>query len=326
MRRVGPTRRLFALLLDPEVVETQEAGELHADLAVLGVDPADAIAMAKRLAECAPSPAVTLLARLAESDRSVDDGQSTSPEAHPIPQEGMMDLAAKELSSRSASPYRFGRTRPPRVSRRWIYGLGAAAASLAMVTSLNLISPVGCYWPFSLFHPSRECGPLAISNGPALVALSIVDSGRVPVALRNVDLRHADLPEVLDEALAAAAGRQIVALFSVRHPDGTLSDSALLVKALPAGIGWSGPSEVTFAETPEGLLAELERQRDELSRRLGDKDNKVIGLQREIEALRRHIRSTDNSTVSPGNLEALEEITGSLPDDLVVIDLPPRSN
>src|SRR4030095_10600902 len=140
MKHEGPTRRLFALLLDPDAVETQAIGDVREDLAVLGIDPADAVAMAERLAARAPSPAVKPLAGLAESDLEVDEGQGRSAPDHRL---------------RQARPAKV--PRPARVPRRWIYGLGAAAASLALVTLLNLIGAFGCSWPWPLLASSREC-------------------------------------------------------------------------------------------------------------------------------------------------------------------------
>src|SRR5262249_58941486 len=61
-------RRLLALLVD-EAIETEPMAEVRADLAALGLDPARAIALARRLATGATaSPAVALLDKVAVAE------------------------------------------------------------------------------------------------------------------------------------------------------------------------------------------------------------------------------------------------------------------
>ena len=319
MKHEGPARRLFALLLDPDVVETQAIGDVREDLAVLGIDPADAVAMAERLAARAPSPAVKLLARLAESDMEVDEGQGRSAPDHRL---------------RQARPAKV--PRPARVPRRWIYGLGAAAASLALVTSLNLIGAFGCSWPWPLLPSSRECHLPVVPDRPTLAAVLILNSERVPAALRNSSLQQSYLQELSDKsksaegrkileervnkAKSAAQGREIVAMLSVRHPDGTLSDSVLLTKIKKE---FNVAGVLTFEERLRGELTIMKFKRDEFVRSFGDKDARVVELQRQIDALERNLKKS----FSPGSsdtLAALERVAGPLPDNLEVVDLLPR--
>jgi hypothetical protein len=306
MKHEGPTRRLFALLLDPDAVEMQAIGAVHEDLVVLGIDAAEAVAVAERLAACARSPAVKLLARLAESDLEVDEGESRAVPDHRL---------------RQAKPAKVPRR--ARVPRRWIYGLGAAAASLALVTSLNLIGAFSCSWPWPLLPSSRECHLPVNPDRPTVAAVWILNSERVPAALRNSGLQQSDLQELLGKAKFASEGMEIVAIFSVRHPDGTLSDSALLAEVAKAH-GVELASEVGYAWTPEAMLAAMKKQRDELARRYGDKNARVVKLQRQIDALRRYIGKRVVFDVSSDTLVALEKVAGPLPDNLVVVDLLPR--
>jgi hypothetical protein len=340
MKREGPTRRLFALLLDPDVVETQAIGDVREDLAVLGIDPAEAVAIAERLAACARSPAVKLLARLAESDLEVDEE-----EGRPAPDHRL----------RQAKPAKV--PRPARVPRRWIYGLCAAAASLALVTLLNLIGAFGCSWPWSLLPSSRECylardhlQPVAadlhqgrgvldqaddqrplrvIPDQPTLAGVWILNSVMAPAALRNSGLQQSYLQELLgkykpaerrkivkelaDKAKSAARGREIVAIFSVRHTDGTLSDGVLLADR---------DFNVAEVQTPEarmrGELSRMKLKHDQFVRSFGEKDARVVELQRQIDALERDLE------LSADTLAALENVAGPLPKYLVAVDLLPR--
>jgi hypothetical protein len=328
MKREGPTRRLFALLLDPDVVETQAIGDVREDLAVLGIDPAEAVAIAERLAACARSPAVKLLARLAESDLEVDEE-----EGQPAPDHRL----------RQAKPAKV--PRPARVPRRWIYGLGAAAASLTLVTSLNLIGAFGCSWPWPLLASSRECYFSGVPDRPTLASVNpdqpilagvwIINSKWVPAALRNPSLQQVYLQELLgkykpaerrkiveelaDKAKSAARGREIVAIFSVRHTDGTLSDGVLLADR---------DFNVAEVQTPEarmrGELSIMKLKHDQFVRSFGEMDARVVELQRQIDALERDLEKLEFFDVSSDTLAALENVAGPLPKDLIAVDLLPR--
>src|SRR5499433_2852938 len=55
--------------MESEPLSAEPIAEVCADLAALGVDPADAIAVTRRLVEGMDSPAATLLDRIEESER-----------------------------------------------------------------------------------------------------------------------------------------------------------------------------------------------------------------------------------------------------------------
>ncbi len=68
-----PARRLLALLDDERTIETRPAADVRADLAAHGVDPAPAIALARRLASERASPASVLLDAVVDDEATEDD-------------------------------------------------------------------------------------------------------------------------------------------------------------------------------------------------------------------------------------------------------------
>ena len=129
-----PARRLLSLLVDERDLETEPIAELRADLAVLGLDPARAIGMARRLAAGAGSPAVQLLGRIAGSEEADDEmhrlERADIGAVHRGLDQGAMAAAiatAQRAAGRDSNIVGLRRRR----SRRLLYGLGGVAAALA---------------------------------------------------------------------------------------------------------------------------------------------------------------------------------------------------
>jgi hypothetical protein len=59
--------------VDEQAIETEPIAEVRADLAALGLDSTRAIALARRLAAGAATPAVRLLGRIGEAEESDDE-------------------------------------------------------------------------------------------------------------------------------------------------------------------------------------------------------------------------------------------------------------
>jgi len=133
-------RRLLALLVDEQAIETEPIAEVRADLAALGLDPARAVALARRQAAGTSSPALALLGKIAEAEgdddeirrleradlaavrQRLDTGSAAAAVAH-----------AQRAASRDSNVVLL----PRRRSRRLLYGLSGLAAALA--ASLVLI-------------------------------------------------------------------------------------------------------------------------------------------------------------------------------------------
>jgi hypothetical protein len=127
-------RRLLALLVDEQAIETEPIADVRVDLAALGLDPARAVAMARRLVAGVATPAVTLLGKIDAAEESDD-------EIHRLEQADIgavrRNLAAgttaaatanaQRAAGRQASVVGLRRRRP----RRLWYGLGGVAAALA---------------------------------------------------------------------------------------------------------------------------------------------------------------------------------------------------
>ncbi len=172
-------RRLLALLVDEQAIETEPIAEVRADLAALGLDPARAIASARRLAAGAVSPAVALLGRIAEAEESDDEiRRLEQADIAAVRQQLDAGSAAVAVADAQRAAGRDSRVVPlrRRRSRRLIYGLSGLAAALA--ASLVLIVGLSTR-QFS--HPARMEAPAE--------STSIVASQPVTRATDNLQAR-----------------------------------------------------------------------------------------------------------------------------------------
>jgi len=162
----APARRLLALLMDEQAIETEPIAEVRADLAALGLDPARAIASARRLAAGAASPAVGLLGRIAEAEESDDEirhlEQVDIASVRRNLEEGATAASiakAQRAAGRDANVVGLRRRR----SRRLLYGLCGVAAALAA----SLVLVVGMsgrqHFPMAkLKQPADSTGTIAL--------------------------------------------------------------------------------------------------------------------------------------------------------------------
>jgi hypothetical protein len=130
----APARRLLALLLEEQAIETEPIADVRADLAALGLDPARAIAAAGRMAAGAASPGFALLGRIAEAEASDDEirrlEQADIANVRRSLGEGATAAAiakAQRAAGRDSNVVGLRRRR----SRRLLYGLCGVAAALA---------------------------------------------------------------------------------------------------------------------------------------------------------------------------------------------------
>ena len=127
-------RRLLAGLVDEQALEAEPIAEVRADLAALGLDPARAVALARRLAAGAATPAAALLRRIDEAEKSDDEirrlEQADIAAVRRDLAEGTTAAAianAQRAAGQQANVVGLRRRRP----RRLLYGLGGVAAALA---------------------------------------------------------------------------------------------------------------------------------------------------------------------------------------------------
>ncbi len=151
--------RLLALLVDERAIETEPIAEVRADLAALGLDPAHAIASARRLAAGAASAAVALLGRIAEAEES-DDEIRRLEQADVAAVRRSLDggtlvatiANAQRAAGRDSNVVGLRRRR----TRRLLYGLCGVAAALA--ASLVLVVGMSGRPPFPVAKLKDSAG------------------------------------------------------------------------------------------------------------------------------------------------------------------------
>jgi len=156
-------RRLLALLVDEQAIETEPIADVRADLAALGLDSARAVAAARRLATAAASPAVALLGRLAEGEASDDEirrlEQANIASIHRGLEGGATAAAianAQRAAGRDSNVIGLRRRR----SHRLLYGLCGVAAALA--ASLVLVVGMSGRSPFPMAKMKDTAAPAGI--------------------------------------------------------------------------------------------------------------------------------------------------------------------
>jgi hypothetical protein len=133
MTGAEPARRLLARVVDEQAIETEPIGEIRADLAALGIDPARAIALSRRLA-AGNSPAASLLRRISASEEDDEDIRRLEQADIGVVRRELPNGVAAATSAR-AHRAAGGESNVvgfrPRRSRRLLYGLSGAAAAMA---------------------------------------------------------------------------------------------------------------------------------------------------------------------------------------------------
>lgn len=134
MTAARPEQVLLARLVDEAMVESEPIEEVRQDLAAFGIDPADSIRLARRLASSATSPAGKLLGRIAEAESLEDEVRQLEQAeisevrvAIPSGESAAAVAHAHRASGRDTNVIGLGRRR----SRRLTYGLSGLAAALA---------------------------------------------------------------------------------------------------------------------------------------------------------------------------------------------------
>jgi len=301
-------RRLLALLVDEQAIETEPIAEVRADLAALGLDPARVTGSARRLATGASSPAVALLGRIAEAEESDDEIRRLEHADIAAVRQSLEEGAtAATIANAQRAAGRDSKVVPlrRRRSRRMLYGLcgvaAALAASLVLIVGLStrqfsrparMEAPaeptsIVASQPVTSETDSLQARMAPAGNGPAqsaeqvaadaeraitrleaerakvagavseqsqladaprraaeaeptIVALLVVVNpisgpesvllGKPP-ALFDARLPAGDLAQRIAEARSVAGERGVIALVSLRRPDGTVYDSVLVLRS-----------------------------------------------------------------------------------------------
>jgi hypothetical protein len=133
MTGAAPARRLLAQLVDEQAIETEPIQEIRADLAALGIDPARAVALSRRLA-AGYSPAASLLRRISAAEEDDEDIRRLEQADIGAVRRELPEGVAAAASARAhraaggeSNVVGFRRHR----SRRLLYGLSGVAAAMA---------------------------------------------------------------------------------------------------------------------------------------------------------------------------------------------------
>ena len=236
MTAVGPAQRLLAELMGSEPLSAEPIAEVSADLAALGIDPADSIAATRRLAEGMDSPAAALLDRIEESDQiDAHSGDLLSADITTVYAQTDEEVAKATIENARRMARSNAKIVPiRRRAFRIVCIVGALAAGLALFTWVKLSGPT----------------PARMANVPTVVALLIVDPELAPPSLKEARLPAGDLAQRLAEARTRAQGLSVIALLSIRQPSGDVADSAIV-----AGFDLRGAGASTRQEQPQGPTA-----------------------------------------------------------------------
>ena len=210
----APARRLLGLLVDEEVLETEPIAELRADLAALGLDPARAIAGARRVAAGAASPAVALLGRIAEAEESDEEirrlERADIASVRRNLEEGATATAIANAQRSAGGDSNVVGLRPRR-SRRLLYGLCGVAAALA--ASLVLVVGMSGRQPFTTGHLQQPVAPTStVSSQPAIdetdnLQARVAPAGNGPARLAEQQTAVPAAPSPSADAEAAARAK-----------------------------------------------------------------------------------------------------------------------
>ena len=248
----APARRLLAELVDEPALETEPIAEVRADLAVLGLDPARAVALARRLAGGAASPAVALLGRIAEAEDDDDEiawlEHAGADSVRRRVGEGVAAAAianAQRAAGGGQSNVAALRRRRP---RRLLYGLGGLAVALAA----SVVFYVGLS-PQQVYRGTRdETSALQTATGfaPATNETGAAPAPATPPPAEPYGSADGSNAQQLDTQSADSGAT------NPSQPVASLSDS-LQARMQPAG---NGPGDV--AEQAEAAPAAPQRAAD----------------------------------------------------------------
>jgi len=239
----APARRLLAGLVDEQALETEPIAEVRADLAALGLDPARAIGLARRLAAGGSSPALALLGKIAEADEDDDEIRRLErADIATIRQDLPTGTAASAIAHAqraAAHDTKVVPLAPRRRPRRLLYGLGGVAAALA--------ASVVLYVGLSTVQPRQN----ARDKTPAL------NTTLAHAPTNETDSRIAPGTPPADEPYGAAADSQAA---PAQPADVRRADSGQLAKSEGGASGTAGGSTPPqpAAAAPAQELADAE--------------------------------------------------------------------
>jgi hypothetical protein len=215
--------------VDEQALETEPIAEVRADLAALGLDPARAVALARRLAAGTASPAVALLGKIAAAEDDDDEiARLEHAEVDSVRRrvgEGVAAAAvanAQRAAGGRSNVAGLRRRRP----RRLLYGLGGLAVALAA----SVVFYVGLS-PDQVYRGTRETTPALQKATGFAPATNETGAAQAPAA------PHAEPYGTVADPQAQASPAQPPA--SDMPPAASLTDN-LQARMEPAG---KGPAE-----------------------------------------------------------------------------------
>jgi hypothetical protein len=242
MTGAEPARRLLARLVDEQAIETEPIQEIRADLAALGIDPARAIALSRRLA-AGNSPAASLLRQISASEEDDDDIRRLEQADIGAVRRELPEGVAAATSARArraaggeSNVVGFRRRR----SRRLLYGLSGAVAAMAA----SLVFYVG------------------LSNEHAFRPAPSPQAPEAARALPPAEMERDVQPAQLAESDAARSESSVAARQQ-------LSDDSVQAANQPTASGMQSPaateSEPAAATAPAAPAPSLPRSDQQLS-------------------------------------------------------------
>jgi hypothetical protein len=272
-----PARRLLAQLIDEQALETEPIAEIRADLAALGIDPARAIALSRRLAANANSPAAALLRRMSESEEDEDEirrleQMEIGAVRQSLPPGATFAAAAQARRAAGVDSNVVGLRR--RRSRRLLYGLSGVAA--AMAASLVFYVGLSTDQPFR-FAP-QEARETAVSSRsaapPAELEAGESRLNQVEAQLQSqapgaeADVAKSELADAAQQRYSGAGGIQ-----AANEPAASGTQSA--AQSAPAAVPTTGTDEIhpvlaapRADQAASADTADLRRQREKLTEEL----------------------------------------------------------
>lgn len=277
MTGATPARRLLVRLIDEQALETEPIAEVRADLAALGIDPARAIALSRRLAANANSPAAALLRRISESEEDDDEIRRLEQMDIGVVRQGLPAGATAATAARARRAVGVdsnvvGLRR--RRSRRLLYGLSGVAA--AMAASLVFYVGLSTDQPFRLEAPPAASPTFAPSQPAAPPAELEGDEARLnQLRARLQPQPPADEADAAKSELADAAPQQFSGGGIQAANEPTASGTQSAAQSAPSASPTAGADEIQPVLVPPRAdqqasadTADMQRQQEALSEEL----------------------------------------------------------
>jgi len=258
--------------VDEQALETEPIAEVRADLAALGLDPARSVALARRLATGAASPAAALLEKIAQAEDDDDEiDRLEQADLAAIRQRLGAEGAASAVAHAQRAARPEAKVVPLRRRRRLIYGMSglaaALAASLVLIVGLSTQRPSVQVWPAGGSTSIVASQPVASETDSLQARMQPAGNGPAAPAEQRASLSAS--PQLSPDAESAARAKS--------EADEKAKDLA----TQPA-------STLTLGDAPQQSAGSVTGQSNEENLRGGALANRIaepFGLDRPVTAL-----------------------------------------